>query len=164
MTRIWGMITTIASRVVPLAIGSSFCSHHLIRSVSRAGLSRKLFHRLFPSSLHYYSTRSTIQELFMRGMESQEEEEKLKKFELSNFRLSRKDEAETIHVEILKVGAVSAESGNYKNKANLSVVFGLMKKGLFLSLYCTVYTDKISLDSLRVEENRVGHYVGIPYS
>ncbi|CAI9776763.1 unnamed protein product [Fraxinus pennsylvanica] len=181
MTGIRGMITTTASRVVPLAIGSTFCSYHLTHSVIRTGLSGKLFHRLFPSSLHYYSTKSTFKELFMRGQEEKKFEKSPKLFhstieERSNQQtllLTSKYKFEILNVEVhvpdvsffdedaaqgeeeVPFFRVEDDYYNYcmEKTEHFSIPFVAkvtydIGKGLSFKLRCTAYHDKISLDCL----------------
>ncbi|CAI9776759.1 unnamed protein product [Fraxinus pennsylvanica] len=155
MTGIRGMITTTTSRVVPLAICSTFRSHHLTHSVNHTGLSGKLFHRLFPSSLHHYSTKSTFKELFMRGQEE-------KKFEKSpmlfHSTIEERSNQQTLLLTSEEVVPFFPEEDDYYNDLmektqHFSIPFVAkvtydIGKGLSFKLRCVAYHDKISLDCL----------------
>lgn len=132
------------------------------QKLPRRSMNSEELYLLFLSSLYDYCRRWRF-DVHTRPDESNSKKKQLKKCtSFLKFYLSRKDKFETIYVDLLNAGDVSAESSNHKKKENLPVVFSISKRGLFLSLYCTVYPDKISLDSWSVEENSDRHS-RIPY-
>ncbi|KAL2539926.1 Uncharacterized protein Adt_00904 [Abeliophyllum distichum] len=182
-----------ASRVVPLAIrasaGSQRYHHHcsaIFAAVKTYGdLSRSLFQRSFPFSIHHYSTkRPSSDESLVRVIESeiqcaQESEDSDEVVEVpqgfpfkiedhpgqQTITLTREYQGETINVEVHMPDLVTGEENDDDNdnddeekgsQSSIPLVVRVSKKnGPCLEFGCTAYPDEIAIDSLSVKDPEI---------
>ncbi|CAI9767551.1 unnamed protein product [Fraxinus pennsylvanica] len=178
-----------ASRVVPFAIRASsgnqryhHCSPLLAAMKTHGDLSRKLFPRSFPVSIHHYSTKKpSSDESLLRVIESEiqcaqegEDDDEVAEvpqgfpFEIEDhpgqqtITLTRDYQGETINVEVHMPDLVTGEENDDDNdnddeergaQSSIPLVVRVSKRnGPSLEFGCTAYPDEIAIDSLSVKD------------